>query len=99
MGNVAFTSHDRTRIPSRKSMFLRPITLITLLQLTTVRPDSLIALSTEAAALALIDEGGLQPTQPDVLLALERGWWAAATSMLRAMRGRGDQVGSMQEVR
>jgi len=38
-------------------------------------------------------------TEPDVLLALERGWWDAAKQMLRTMRKAGHAVGTMQDVR
>ena len=50
------------------------------------------------AALAML-EAGVAPTEPDVLLALDRGWWEPAESMLRSMRGRGEAVGGMHEVR
>lgn len=55
--------------------------------------------SDTAAALALLEEKSVAPSQDDVLYALEHGWWDAATKMLRQMRQQGEAVGSMQEVR
>jgi len=52
-----------------------------------------------AAALDIALNDGFDPSQSDVLYALEHGWWDAATAMLRTMRERGEAVGAMQEVR
>jgi hypothetical protein len=60
---------------------------------------SLSAASDAGGAIALLGSGGLVPTEADVLLCLERGWFDAATACLRAMRERGQAVGAMQEVR
>ena len=59
----------------------------------------MLAAADSVAAAALVSQGEVQPTEADVLLALERGWWGAATAMLRAMRERGEAVGAMKEVR
>ena len=64
------------------------------------RPSILEEATDGQSALTLLgDPNTAQPEQADVLHALEHGWWQAATSMLRTMRGRGDAVGTMTEVR
>ena len=55
--------------------------------------------STQPEALDLLASSEHTVTEPDVLLALERGWWDAAKQMLRTMRKAGHAVGTMQDVR
>uniref|UniRef100_A0A7S0LNH0 CS domain-containing protein n=1 Tax=Coccolithus braarudii TaxID=221442 RepID=A0A7S0LNH0_9EUKA len=62
-------------------------------------PMSLADARDADAALALVKAGQVDVTQASVLVALEHGWWGAATAILRSMRERGEPVGSMQEVR
>jgi len=61
--------------------------------------SSLADASDADAALALVVSGEVEATQQEVLVALEHGWWDAATAILRSMRARGEAVGAMQEVR
>lgn len=61
--------------------------------------SSLAQASDADAALALVTSGEVEATQEEVLVALEHGWWDAATAILRSMRARGEAVGAMQDVR
>ena len=57
-------------------------------------------LASQEEALAYLAAGDKpKPTEEDVILMLDRGWWDAAKGMLREMRQGGAAVGSMQEVR
>ena len=59
----------------------------------------LAAAPAQPEALELLQAPGATPGEPDVLLALERGWFEAAKRILGMMRERGDPVASMAAVR
>jgi len=50
-------------------------------------------------ALAILDTPDVAPSEADVLMALERGWFDAAKRSLALMRSRGDAVASLAAVR
>jgi hypothetical protein len=64
------------------------------------RPASILEDATSMpAALELLAAPNASPGEPDVLLALERGWFDAAKRVLTMMRERGEPVASLTEVR
>ena len=81
-----------------------PLPLVILLQLFTLGSSSLIAdAPAQPEALAAIEAASesarAAASEADVLLALDRGWFDAAKSLLRLLRARGDAVATLADVR
>jgi len=66
---------------------------------TALAASILEAATAQPAALELLDAPGVEPSEEDVLLALERGWFDASKRVLSMMRQRGAPVASLSSVR